>query len=70
MTEEELRHTRKWLADCHCIVDRVTVSGVAFNDKKAKLLAPKFYVAQGISANDSINELCIKKCKIRVSHIE
>ena len=64
MTEEELRHTRKWLADCHCIVDRVTVSGVAFNDKKAKLLA------QGISANDSINELCIKKCKIRVSHME
>lgn len=53
VTEEELRETRKWLAARHCIIDRVTMTGVTLNDKKAKIFS------QGISANDSINELRI-----------
>ena len=64
VTEEELRNTRKWLAQRHCIIDRVTMTGVTLNDKKAKILA------QGISANDTINELKIVKCKIRFNHME
>ena len=64
VTEEELRATRKWLAHPNCIVDSLSISSVTFNDKKAKLLS------QAISANDSINRLVFKKCKIRYNHME
>ena len=40
------------------------MTGVTLNDKKAKILS------QGISANDTINELKIVKCKIRFNHME
>ena len=64
VTEEELRKTRKLLADGYCIVDRLTLAAVTFNDKKAKLLA------KGIELNDSIKELIFTKCKIRSFQME
>ena len=39
VTEEVLRDTRKMLSHKNCIIDRITVKTVTFNDKKAKLLA-------------------------------
>lgn len=64
MTEAKLRETRVKLSDTNCLIDRVTVGQVTFNDKKVRLLA------QGISRNDTINTLTIKKSKIKVNHME
>ena len=59
VTEEKLREVREALKNCDCFVNRLTVSSVNFNDKKASLLA------QGIEHNDSLTELHIKNCKIK-----
>ena len=64
VTEEELRKIRNWFAHPNCIANRVTIASVTFNDKKASLLA------QAIARNSSITSLHIKKCKIKVNHME
>jgi len=64
VTEEKLREVRSLLSHRDCGIKRITVHHVTFNDKKAKLLA------KGISLNDTINEVEIIKCKIKVNQME
>ena len=63
-TEDVLRMTRKQLSHPNCIVDRVTLTSVTFNDTKARLFA------EGITRNDTIREVDIINCKIRGVHME
>ena len=64
VTEGKLRETRSKLSETNCVIDRVTVSQVTFNDKKASLLA------QGLARNDTINTLTIQRSKIKVNQME